>query len=55
MNLPQFSGQSIKLRGYDLPTSIWKHILIGIGPFFVNTLIGLAIGLVAYFSKGQAD
>jgi len=38
---------------HDQPTSVWKHILIGIGPFFVNTTIGLAIGLLVYFTKGQ--
>src|SRR5579862_7910264 len=29
------------------PPSVWKHILIGIGPFFVNTLIGLVMGIAA--------
>ena len=38
---------------HDQPDSVWKHILIGIGPFFVNTTIGLAIGLLVYFTKGQ--
>lgn len=27
------------------PTSVWRHILIGIGPFFVNTLAGFALGI----------
>jgi len=29
------------------PTSVWKHILIGTGPFFVNSSIGIAAGLAA--------
>lgn len=38
---------------HEQPASIWKHILIGIGPFFVNSSIGFLIGLVAYFSQGN--
>lgn len=30
---------------HEMPSSVWRHILIGIGPLFVNTLLGLAIGL----------
>jgi hypothetical protein len=32
---------------HEKPPTVWKHILIGIGPLFVNTLLGLAIGLLA--------
>jgi hypothetical protein len=32
---------------HERPSSVWHHILIGIGPFFVNTLLGLAIGIAA--------
>ncbi len=32
---------------HSRPTSVWKHILIGIGPFFLNTLLGLAFGIAA--------
>lgn len=32
---------------HESPTSVWKHILIGIGPFIVNTVIGFSIGLFA--------
>jgi hypothetical protein len=32
---------------HDRPASVWKHILIGVGPFFLNTLLGLALGIVA--------
>lgn len=32
---------------HQIPSSVWRHILIGIGPFFVNTLLGLAIGIAA--------
>ena len=37
------------------PSNVWEHILIGIGPFFVNTAAGFAIGVVATrpaFGKG---
>lgn len=29
------------------PVSIWKHMLIGIGPFIVNSILGFVLGLVA--------
>jgi Putative zincin peptidase len=32
---------------HERPTSVWKSILIGVGPLFVNTAAGLAIALVA--------
>ncbi|MDD5584539.1 MAG: metalloprotease family protein [Candidatus Omnitrophica bacterium] len=32
---------------HDFPSSVWKHILIGIGPFLINTGTGLCIGLLA--------
>jgi hypothetical protein len=32
---------------HDRPTNVWKHILIGIGPLFVNTALGLLIGILA--------
>jgi len=32
---------------HDRPSSEWRHILIGIGPLFVNTVIGLIVGLLA--------
>jgi len=35
---------------HDIPTSVWRHILIGIGPLFMNTILGLLIGLVAAYS-----
>lgn len=36
---------------HDTPDSTWKQIIIGSGPFVVNTGIGLALGIIAYFSK----
>ncbi|MEB3293135.1 MAG: metalloprotease family protein [Synechococcales bacterium] len=30
---------------HEEPDNIWKHILIGIGPFFVNTFLGLLLSL----------
>lgn len=32
---------------HQRPTSIWKSILIGVGPLFVNTAAGLGIALLA--------
>jgi Putative zincin peptidase len=32
---------------HDRPSSVWRHILIGIGPLFVNTALGFTIGLTA--------
>ncbi len=31
---------------HELPSNVWKHVLIGIGPLFVNTLLGFAVGLL---------
>ena len=36
---------------HEHPSTVWKHILVGVGPFFVNTVIGLLIGLSALFLK----
>jgi len=36
---------------HEQPTSVWKHILIGIGPFFLNTILGLVLGLMALALK----
>lgn len=30
---------------HDIPNNIWKHILIDVGPFFVNTSISFVMGL----------
>ncbi len=30
---------------HERPSSVWRHILIGIGPFFVNTILGIALGI----------
>ncbi len=32
---------------HELPSSVWRHVLIGIGPLFVNTVLGFCIGLFA--------
>ncbi len=32
---------------HEAPESVWKHILIGIGPFIVNTILGFLAGLLA--------
>ncbi len=30
---------------HEIPTNVWKHILIGVGPLFVNSTLGFLIGL----------
>src|ERR1039458_3184559 len=40
---------------HERPASTWHHILIGIGPLFVNTLLGLGIGVVAVPLGGSPD
>ena len=32
---------------HERPTSVWKHMLIGIGPFIVNSGFGFLLGLIA--------
>ena len=32
---------------HERPSSHWRHILIGIGPLFVNTVFGLIVALLA--------
>ena len=32
---------------HEQPTTVWRHILIGVGPFFVNTLLGFMLGIIA--------
>ena len=36
---------------HELPSNVWKHILIGIGPLIVNSLIGIAMGFAAIFMQ----
>lgn len=31
---------------HEPPRSVWRHILIGVGPLFVNTVLGFLIGLL---------
>jgi hypothetical protein len=40
---------------HEEPTSAWKHMLIGCGPLFVNTLMGLAMALLALPLKGSGE
>jgi hypothetical protein len=40
---------------HERPPSTWRHILIGIGPLFVNTLLGLGLGVVALPLAGSPD
>ncbi|HEX7517299.1 MAG TPA: DUF3267 domain-containing protein [Chthoniobacterales bacterium] len=32
---------------HEPPSTVWRHILIGVGPFFVNTLLGFMLGIIA--------
>jgi hypothetical protein len=40
---------------HEPPSSIWRHILIGIGPLFVNTLTGLTIGAALGLMRIEID
>ena len=40
-------GDPVGYVRHGLPTSIWKHILIGYGPLLVNSTIGFFFGLGA--------
>jgi hypothetical protein len=37
------------------PTNVWKHILIGVGPFFLNTVLGLTCGIAAALMHVNLD
>jgi len=37
---------------HEHPSSAWKTILIGVGPFFVNTIVGFLIALSAFPLRG---
>jgi len=36
---------------HERPPTVWRHILIGIGPLFVNTVLGCILGTVAYLLR----
>ena len=38
---------------HEHPSSAWKTILIGVGPFFVNTIVGFLIALSAFLLRGE--
>jgi hypothetical protein len=40
---------------HERPSSTWKHVLIGIGPLFVNTFLGFAIGVMAAQLRSSGD
>jgi len=40
---------------HEHPSSAWKTILIGVGPFFVNTIAGLLIALPAFLLRGDGN
>jgi len=40
---------------HEKPTNVWKHILIGIGPLFINTGIGFTIAMLAFSLKGKSE
>lgn len=33
---------------HAVPTNLWKHILIAVGPFIINSAIGIALGVLAH-------
>ena len=38
---------------HERPSGAWKTILIGVGPFFVNTIVGFLIALSAFLPRGD--
>jgi hypothetical protein len=38
---------------HDRPSSAWKTILIGVGPFFLNTALGFLIALVTFWLRSH--
>jgi TPR repeat protein len=32
---------------HEQPSTVWRNILIGVGPFFVNTFLGFMLGIIA--------
>jgi Putative zincin peptidase len=40
---------------HEVPSSTWKHILIGIGPLFINTAAGFGLGLAAEPFRSTGD
>jgi len=40
---------------HEPPTNVWKHVFIGIGPLFVNTVLGFAIGLLTIPMKDATN
>lgn len=40
---------------YAPPASIWATLAIIIGPFFINTLLGLLVGFAAVWAEGDND
>ena len=40
---------------HDRPASVWRHILIGTGPFLVNTVAGFLLGLLAWQGRWAGE
>ncbi len=40
---------------HEMPSSAWKHLLIGCGPLFINTLLGLLIALMCLPLRQAAE
>jgi hypothetical protein len=48
-------GDPVGYIKFDVPTSIWKHILISFGPLLVNSTFGFLLGLGAAFTFALAS
>ncbi|MCO5208267.1 MAG: metalloprotease family protein [Caldilinea sp.] len=40
---------------HERPSSVWRHILIATGPFFVNSLLGIVLGLALQSMRLDLD
>lgn len=38
---------------HEKPATTWRHILIGVGPLFVNSGVGVILGLLCYVLKAR--
>lgn len=40
---------------HEAPRSLWHHVMIGIGPFFTNTIIGTILAIPAILAIRESD
>jgi hypothetical protein len=42
-------GNPVGYVEHEVPRSVWKHMLIALGPFFFNTTLGCLVGRITVF------